>query len=68
MEKVGEKEEILRKEKWGLKSVLYLQRYKNGVLASQTLLRSDEYRSIQGIIVKKIASEGNKMLSNPCVF
>ena len=68
IEKVGEREEILREERAGIKSVLYLKRYKNGKLVSQTLLRSDEYRAIQGIIVKKIPSGENKMLSNPCVF
>ena len=68
IEKVGEKEEILRYERAGIKSVLYLQRYKNGSLVSQTLLRSDEYRAVRGIIVKKIALGDNKMLSNPCFF
>ena len=68
IEKTGEKEEILRQERRGLKSVLYLQRYKNGRLISQKRIRRDEYRPIQGIIVKKIGLGENKMLSNPCVF
>ena len=52
--KAGEKEEILRAEKNGLKSEAYLERYKNGKLLSRKRLRQDEYRPVQGIIVKKI--------------
>ena len=52
--KDGEQDGILREEKRGAKSELYLERYKNGKLVSRKRLRKDEYRPIQGIIVKKV--------------
>lgn len=52
--KEGEEEEILRAPKNGVKSEAYVKRFKNGVLVSQKRLRKDEYRPIQGIIVKKM--------------
>ena len=52
--KDGEQDGILREEKQGAKSELYLERYKNGKLVSRKRLRKDEYRPIQGIIVKKV--------------
>ena len=52
--KDGEQDGVLREEKQGAKSELYLERYKNGKLVSRKRLRKDEYRPIQGIIVKKV--------------
>ena len=66
--KEGEKEEILRSPKNGVKSEAYLERYRGEQLLSRKRLRTDEYRPIQGVIVKKIAEQTNKMRSNDCVF
>ena len=52
--KIGEKEEILRREKMGARSETYLERYRNGRLLSRVRLREDVYRPVQGIIVKKV--------------
>ena len=52
--KEGDRLEILRQEKCGVKSELYLERYRGNTLLSRKRLRRDEYRPIQGIIVKKI--------------
>ena len=52
--KEGQKEEILRLEKSGVKSECYLECYKGENLLWRKRLRKDEYRPIQGIIVKKI--------------
>ena len=52
--KEGKKEEILRAEKEGTKSELYLERYIGDKLVARNRLRTDEYRPIQGIIVKKV--------------
>ncbi|MBE7085656.1 MAG: hypothetical protein E7366_00690 [Clostridiales bacterium] len=52
--KEGEKEEVLRVEKSGVKSECYLECYKGDNLLWRKRLRKDEYRPIQGIIVKKI--------------
>lgn len=52
--KEGEKEEILRSPKNGVKSEAYLERYYGDRLVSRKRLRVDEYRPVQGIIVKKI--------------
>ena len=52
--KEGEKEEILRSPKNGIKSEAYLERYVGDKLVSRKRLRADEYRPVQGIIVKKI--------------
>lgn len=51
--KDGEREEILREEKWGTKSEMYLERYHGDRLLSRKRLRTDEYSPIQGIIIKK---------------
>ncbi len=56
--KSGEKEEILRAEKAGLKSEAYLERYHGKQLLCRKKLRTDEYRPIQAIIVKKNADMG----------
>lgn len=66
--KEGEKEEILREEKSGVKSEMYLERYRGDCLLSRKRLRTDEYRPVQGIIVKKISDTTNKIGSNDCVF
>ena len=52
--KTGEREEVLRFERAGLKSEAYLERRKKGVLLSKKKLRMDEYLPTQAIIVKKI--------------
>ncbi len=54
--KQGEKEEILRSPKNGVKSEAYLERYLGEQLLSRKRLRVDEYRPVQGIIVKKIGN------------
>lgn len=66
--KKGDREEIIRSPKNGVRSELYLERYQNGVLVSRKRIRVDEYRPIQGIIAKKVAETTNKMLSNACLF
>ncbi len=66
--KEGEKEEILREEKSGAKSEMYLERYRGDRLLSRKRLRVDEYRPVQGIIVKKISDTTNKIGSNDCLF
>ncbi|MBR1975348.1 MAG: VanW family protein [Clostridia bacterium] len=66
--KEGEKEEILRQEKSGTKSEAYLECYKNGALISRKRLRVDEYRPLQGIIVKKVSNTTKKIPFNACVF
>ncbi len=53
--KEGEKDEIIRSPKNGVKSEAYLERYKGSQLLSRKRLRVDEYRPIQGVIGKKIA-------------
>ena len=57
--KDGEREEILRSPKNGVKSVAYIERYFGDKLVSRKKLREDEYRPIQGIIVKKIGNTTN---------
>ena len=52
-ERAGEKEEILRKGKCGVKSEAYLEKYEKGALVMRKLLRKDEYLPIREIIVKK---------------
>ena len=66
--KEGEEDGVLREEKQGAKSELYLERYKNGKLLSRKRLRKDEYRPIQGIIVKKVDFSARKTLSSSCFF
>ena len=66
--KEGDKEEILRAEKQGIKSELYLERYLGDKLIERKRLRKDEYRPIQGIIVKKVDFTTEKTLSNICLF
>ncbi len=66
--KEGEKEEVLRQEQAGIKSEMYLERYKRDKLLFRKRLRKDFYRPIQGIIVKKVENPTNKMCSNDCLF
>lgn len=54
--KEGEREEILRSPKHGVKSEAYLECYVGERLVSRKRLRTDEYRPVQGIIVKKIGN------------
>ena len=58
--KEGDKDEILRSPKNGLKSEAYLEKYRGNALLSKTRLRTDEYRPTQGIIAKKIADTTKK--------
>lgn len=64
----GKEDGIMRSPKNGVKSEMYLERYKGESLLSRKRMRVDEYRPIQGIIVKKVADATNKMPSNACVF
>ena len=66
--KEGEQEGILRAPMNGTRSEMYVECYKGEQLLYKKRLRTDEYRPIQGIIVKKIVNVTNKMLSNDCVF
>ena len=59
--KEGEEEKILRNSQPGVKSEMYLECYRGKRLLSRKCLRRDEYRPIQGIIVKKNANATNKM-------
>lgn len=52
--KDGEKEEIVRSPKNGIKSEAYIERYRGDILLSRKRLRVDEYRPVQGILAKKI--------------
>ena len=56
--KQGEKEEILRSPKNGVKSESYLECYHGDQLVTRKRLRTDEYRPTQAIIVKKNAIDG----------
>ncbi|MBQ7831866.1 MAG: VanW family protein [Clostridia bacterium] len=57
--KEGDKDEILRSPKNGVKSEMYLECYKGGSLLYKKRMRTDEYRPVQGIIAKKIADTTN---------
>ena len=57
--KEGDKEDVLREPKNGVKSRAYLEIYRGNSLLSRTHLRTDEYRPIQGIIVKKMPVESD---------
>lgn len=54
--KEGDKEEIIRSPKHGVKSEGYIECYQGDKLVSRKRLRSDEYRPVQGIVVKKIGN------------
>lgn len=66
--KEGDKDEIIRSPKNGVKSEMYLERYKGEALISRKRMRTDEYRPIQGIIAKKVTQPTNKMPFNACLF
>ena len=66
--KEGEEDKVLREEKQGIKSELYLERYVGGKLMERKRLRKDEYRPVQGIIVKKVDFTTEKTRSNDCLF
>ncbi len=66
--KEGDRDEIIRSPKNGVKSEAYLEGYKGGQLLFRKRLRTDEYRPIQGILGKKIANPTNKMAYIACVF
>ena len=66
--KEGEEDKVLRAEKKGVKSELYLERYLGGKLIERKRLRKDEYRPVQGIIVKKVNFTTENTLSNDCLF
>ena len=57
--KEGDNEGVLRPPKSGVKSELFIERYRGDTLLSRKRLRADEYRPIQGIIVKKNAVTTN---------
>ena len=50
--KTGEKEGVIRNEQKGVKSEAYLERYKGNALLFRKRIRADEYRPVQGIIVR----------------
>ncbi len=66
--KDGEEEGILREEKAGIKSESYLEIYQGKSLLSKKRLRLDEYRPVQGIIVKKILLPTKNIPSNDCLL
>lgn len=66
--KTGEEDGVLRQEKSGARSEAYLERYFGERLVERKRIRTDEYRPIQGIIVKKIADATKKMPFNACLF
>ncbi len=66
--KVGEEEGILRQEQKGIKSELYVERYRGKTLLSRKRVRKDFYYPIQGIIAKKVENTTNNIPSNACVF
>ena len=59
--KSGEKDEIVRYGKEGVKSEAYLKTYQNGVLVSTKRLRVDCYLPIRGIIIKKTEKPTKKL-------
>ena len=66
--KWGEREEILRAEKNGIRSEMYLEKYQGKTLLSRKRMRVDEYAPVQGIIVKKNENTPRKTPSNVCLF
>ncbi|MBQ8294905.1 MAG: VanW family protein [Clostridia bacterium] len=57
--KPSEKEEVIRAERKGIQSEMYLERYRGNQLLSKKRIRKDEYRPVQGIIAKKIVNTTN---------
>lgn len=66
--KDGERDEILRSPKSGVKSEMYVEQYRGTALVARKRMRVDEYRPIQGIIVKKVAEPTIKIPLNACLF
>ena len=66
--KNGERDEILRSPKNGVKSEMYVEQYRGTALIARKRMRVDEYRPIQGIIVKKVAEPTIKIPLNACLF
>ncbi len=66
--KEGERDEILRSPKNGVRSEAYLEGYLGEQLLFRKKLRTDEYRPIRGIIAKKIANRTNKIAYSSCIF
>ena len=66
--KDGERDEILRSQKSGVKSEMYVEQYRGTALIARKRMRVDEYRPIQGIIVKKVAEPTIKIPLNACLF
>ncbi len=57
--KEGDRDEIIRSPKNGVKSEAFIECYKGGQLLFRKRLRVDEYRPIQGIVAKKIVNTPN---------
>lgn len=57
--KEGEEDGVLRNEQWGIRSEAYLERYRGNALLSREKIRTDEYRPIQGILLKKVDKSTN---------
>ena len=53
--KEGDKDDVLRSPRKGVKSEAYLETYQGARLVARKKLREDEYRPTQGIIVKKMS-------------
>ncbi len=66
--KEGKTDEILRAPKNGVKSEMFVERYRGTALISRKRMRVDEYRPIQGIIAKKVVQPTIKIPSNACLF
>ncbi|MBE7077665.1 MAG: hypothetical protein E7377_03035 [Clostridiales bacterium] len=66
--KEGREDGILRSPKNGVKSEMFLECYRGERLLSRKRVRIDEYRPIQGIIVKKVTEPTIKIASNDCLF
>ncbi len=66
--KEGDREEILRSPKNGIKSEAYLEKYKGEQLLFRKRLREDEYRPIQGIIAKKSQNTRKNVAYSTCNF
>lgn len=57
--KEGEEDGVLRNEQWGIRSEAYLECYCGNALLSRKKIRTDEYRPIQGILLKKVDKSTN---------
>ncbi len=66
--KEGDRDEIIRPPKNGVRSEAYLEKYKGEQLLFRKKLRTDEYRPVQGIIAKKITNTTKKTAYSSCNF